>query len=135
MDKLLNQLIEFHKKFGIPVGEYIGDTTKGQQHLHYKLMLEELNEFKDGCDKDNIVEIADGLGDVLFVLLSSVVAHGLQDCFQEVFDEICSSNMSKLDENGNVIYRDDGKIMKSSNYFRPRISDILNKYKLTNTDK
>lgn len=128
MEALIKRLEDFHNKFNIPVGQYVGDTTKGQQDLHYTLMLEELNEFKDASDKGDIVEVADGLGDVLFVLISSVVAHGLQGCFVEVFNEICDSNESKLDGNGNVIYRHDGKILKGENYFRPRIKEIIDRH-------
>lgn len=134
MDALFSKLLEFHKKFNIPTGKFIGDTTPDKQALHYKLMLEELNEFKDGCDNKDIVEIADGLGDVLFVLISSVVAHGLTGCMEEIFDEICNSNMSKLDKDGNVLYREDGKIMRGENYFKPRIADIIARHKSNETN-
>jgi hypothetical protein len=51
--------------------------------------------------------------------------HGLQDKIAEVFQEIQRSNMSKLDENGQPIYREDGKVMKSALYFKPNIKEII----------
>lgn len=128
MQELIKRLEGFHTKFKIPVGKRIGDTTKGQQDLHYTLMLEELNEYKDAVERGDIVGVADGLGDVLFVLLSSVVAHGLQNCFKEIVLEICDSNDSKLGSDGLPILREDGKILKGQDYFRPRLKEILDKH-------
>ena len=67
----------------------------------------------------------DALGDKLYILCGTILAHGLQDKIVEVFEEIHRSNMSKLDDNGQPIYREDGKIMKSNNYFLPDIATIL----------
>ncbi len=128
MKNLIQRIEEFHVKFGIPVGKVIGDTTRGQQDLHYTLMLEELNEYKEAVERGDIVGVADGLGDVLFVLVSSLVAHGLQGCFGDIINEICDSNMSKLGEDGKPIYRADGKIMKGKDYFAPRLKEIINRH-------
>ena len=73
----------------------------------------------------DIVEIADALGDQLYILCGTILKHGLQHKIAEVFQEIQRSNMSKLDADGNAIYREDGKIMKSELYFRPDIKSIL----------
>src|ERR1700741_775180 len=128
MDLLIKRLEEFHVKFQIPIGKRIGDTEKGQQDLHFKLMSEELNEFNDAVQKGDIVGVADGLGDVLFVLMSSFVAHGLQGCFLEIFNEICDSNMSKLGPDGKPILREDGKILRGDDYFKPRLQEIITKH-------
>jgi predicted HAD superfamily Cof-like phosphohydrolase len=60
-------------------------------------------------------------------LFGTILKHGLEHKIEEVYDEIHRSNMSKLDENGQPIFREDGKILKSSLYFRPDISKILKK--------
>ena len=71
------------------------------------------------------MEIADALGDKLYILFGTILKHGLQYKIDEVFDEIHRSNMSKLDDSGQPIFREDGKIMKSNNYFKPDIGKIL----------
>ena len=61
----------------------------------------------------------------MYILCGTILSHGLQDKIELIFEEIQKSNMSKLDKNGNPIYREDGKILKSENYFKPNISKIL----------
>ena len=73
----------------------------------------------------DLVEIADALGDKLYILCGTILAHGLQDKIVEVFDEIQNSNMSKLGADGNPIYREDGKVLKGPSYFKPNIKKIL----------
>ena len=85
------------------------------------------NNYEPTVKNGDIVEVADALGDQLYILCGTILKHGLQYKIEEVFNEIQRSNMSKLDENGKPIYREDGKIMKSSLYFKPDIASILNK--------
>jgi predicted HAD superfamily Cof-like phosphohydrolase len=73
----------------------------------------------------DIVEVADALGDMLYILCGTILKHGMQHKIEEVFQEIQRSNMSKLDENGQPIYREDGKVLKGPNYFKPNINKIL----------
>ena len=88
-------------------------------------MKEENEEYLEACKENDLVEIADALGDELYILCGTILKHGLQYKIDEVFNEIQRSNMSKLDENGNPIFREDGKILKSDSYFKPNIKDIL----------
>jgi predicted HAD superfamily Cof-like phosphohydrolase len=69
--------------------------------------------------------VADALGDQLYILCGTMLRHGMQYKMEEVFLEIQRSNMSKLDADGEPIYREDGKVMKSELYFRPNIKAIL----------
>ena len=62
---------------------------------------------------------------MLYILCGTILKHGLQGKIEDVFEEIQRSNMSKLDANGEPIYREDGKVMKSELYFRPNIKEIL----------
>ena len=62
---------------------------------------------------------------MLYILCGTILSHGMQNKIHEVFEEIQRSNMSKLGNDGKPIYRDDGKVMKGPNYFRPDIGAIL----------
>ena len=89
-------------------------------------MAEENDEYLEAAKDKDITLIADALGDKLYILCGTIIAHGLQHKIVDVFNEIHRSNMSKLDENGQPLYREDGKIMKSNLYFLPDIKAILN---------
>lgn len=93
--------------------------------LRYKLMREENEEYLEAANNNDLVEVADALGDLLYILCGTIIEHGLQHKIEEVFNEIQRSNMSKLGENGEPIYREDGKVLKGPNYFQPNIKSIL----------
>ena len=126
MIEQLKKVEEFQKVFGIE-NNYspclIGD--KGYE-LRYNLALEELNEYKQACLNQDKVGIADALGDQLYILLGTILRHGMQNIIVDVFEEIHSSNMSKLDENGQRIVREDGKILKSAKYRKPELKQFIN---------
>jgi phosphoribosyl-ATP pyrophosphohydrolase len=116
----------FHDAFGIE-NNYAptANLSEADIELRFNLMQEENEEYLEAAKNNDIVEIADALGDQLYILCGTILRHGLQDKIIEVFEEIQRSNMSKLDENGNPIYREDGKVLKSNLYFRPNIKAIL----------
>ncbi len=117
---------EFHDAFRLPVRvEPTGQLTEKEWNLRFNLMKEENEEYLEAAQRGDIVEIADALGDMLYILCGTINAHGLQEKMAAVFEEIQRSNMSKLDENGQPIYREDGKVMKSAKYFRPDVAGIL----------
>ena len=127
MKDQLNKVNEFNKVF--KVGESLSSPTlltQKEQLLRYNLMVEENREYLDACKDGNLVEIADALGDQLYILLGSILRHGMSDKIIDVFNEIHSSNMSKLDSNGNPIFREDGKILKGENYFKPNLKQFIN---------
>ena len=95
--------------------------------LRYRLMQEENDEYLEAAKKKDLVEIADALGDKLYILCGTILAHGLQDKIVEVFEEIQRSNMSKLSADGIPVIREDGKILKGPNYFKPDIKSILDR--------
>ena len=117
----------FHETFQIGNADSVTLINKRDYTLRYNLIKEENEEYLDACEKGDIVEIADALGDQLYILFGTILKHGLQHKIEEVFDEIQRSNMSKLDEQGQPIFREDGKILKGNLYFRPNIKDILDK--------
>jgi predicted HAD superfamily Cof-like phosphohydrolase len=117
----------FHNSFGIENNyEPKGDLSEADYLLRYKLMREENEEYLEAAQNGDLVEIADALGDQLYILCGTILKHGLQYKIAEVFQEIQRSNMSKLDADGKPIYREDGKVLKSELYFRPNIASILN---------
>ena len=116
---------EFHTVFQIGNADKIQLINERDYTLRYNLIKEENEEYLEACKNDDIVEIADALGDQLYILFGTILKHGLQHKIEEVYDEIHRSNMSKLDENGAPIFREDGKILKSNLYFRPDIKKIL----------
>ena len=93
--------------------------------LRFDLMKEENEEYLDAAKKGDLIEIADALGDMLYILCGTILKHGLQHKIADVFQEIQRSNMSKLDKNGKPIYREDGKVLKSDLYFKPDIKGVL----------
>jgi predicted HAD superfamily Cof-like phosphohydrolase len=101
------------------------DLGKDKNLLRYKLMREENEEYLEAANNDDLVEVADALGDMLYILCGTIIEHGLQHKIEEVFEEIQRSNMSKLGEDGEPIYREDGKVLKGPNYFKPNIEGIL----------
>ena len=103
----------------------IANIGKEKINLRFNLMSEENQEYLEAAINDDIVEVADALGDMLYILCGTIIEHGMQHKIEEVFDEIQKSNLSKLDEKGLPIYREDGKVMKGPNYFKPNISKIL----------
>ncbi len=116
----------FHKKFNI---NYLNvpkaNIPLETKELRFKLMEEENLEYLKATKENNLVEIADALGDMLYILCGTIISHGLQDKIEEIFQEIQNSNMSKLGKNGKPIYREDGKVLKGPNYFKPDIRRIL----------
>lgn len=126
MKKQLASVREFHTSFGLGVSEVpkatLGDSVN---LLRYNLMKEENEEYFEAVQNNDLVEIADALGDMLYILCGTIIEHGLQHKIEEVFDEIQRSNMSKLAADGKPIYREDGKVMKGPNYFKPNFEEIL----------
>ena len=104
----------------------VADIGIDKINLRFKLMAEENQEYFEAAKNNDIVEVADALGDMLYILCGTIIEHGMQDKIEEVFDEIQKSNLSKLGDDGKPIYRNDGKVMKGPNYFKPKISEILN---------
>jgi predicted HAD superfamily Cof-like phosphohydrolase len=119
---------DFHEAFKIGYRETPkADLGTEKNMLRYKLMREENEEYLDAANDNDLVEVADALGDMLYILCGTIIEHGLQYKIEEVFEEIQRSNMSKLGANGQPIYREDGKVLKGPNYFKPNIKEILDR--------
>ena len=125
MQKQLRAVEQFHHIYGLNVSSQPNPNQEVSQ-LRFNLMKEENEEYLQAAQDGNIIEIADALGDMLYILCGTILEHGLQHKIEAVFDEIQRSNMSKLDDNGKPIYRADGKVMKGPNYFKPNLKKLFN---------
>lgn len=125
MKKQIKAVEEFMTVFGQDFTTRPTTLTPAQARLRYDLMKEENEEFLEACDKYDMVEIADALGDQLYILMGTILSCGMQHIIEDVFKEIHESNMSKL-EDGKVLYRNDGKVLKGKDYFPPNIKKFLN---------
>jgi predicted HAD superfamily Cof-like phosphohydrolase len=124
--EIIGAVAQFHEAFGIQNNHQpTAQLTAAEVQLRYDLMKEENEEYLEAAQSGDLVEIADALGDQLYILCGTILRHGLQHKITEVFEEIQRSNMSKLDANGKPIYREDGKVLKSALYFKPDIAKIL----------
>lgn len=125
MEKQLKAVEEFHNAFGQKNGKWQTLIERDQFELRHKLMAEENDEYLEACENNDIVGIADALGDQLYILCGTILKHGLQNVIEDIFDEIQASNMSKLGKDGKPVLRHDGKILKGSGYFRPDLSKFI----------
>lgn len=124
--EIIGAVAQFNDAFGIQNNyEPTSGLNTAEIQLRFDLMKEENEEYLEAAKNGDLVEIADALGDQLYILCGTILRHGLQDKITEVFEEIQRSNMSKLDANGKPIYREDGKVLKSELYFKPNIAKIL----------
>jgi len=128
MKEELNAVMQFHKAFKLGVNNNpVANLGEQKNLLRYKLMEEENNEYLAAANTGDLVEVADALGDMLYILCGTIIEHGLQDKIEAVFKEIQRSNMSKLNAQGNPEYRADGKVLKGANYAPPNLIEILKK--------
>ncbi len=128
MKSKIAAVAEFHHAFGLGVKEIPkADPGEHKNKLRFNLMEEENKEYFDAAQRNDVVEVADALGDMLYILCGTILEHGMQYKIEEVFDEIQRSNMSKLGGDGKPIYRHDGKVLKGPSYFKPDIRAILDR--------
>jgi predicted HAD superfamily Cof-like phosphohydrolase len=136
MQKQLESVGTFHKANLVQESETPTLISEKQADLRYKLGLEELNEYKEAVEKNDLVGILDAITDQLYILAGTIRVHGMQHIIEKAFDEVQRSNLSKLDENGNPIinqldspyYNSDkplGKILKSKMFIEPNLNQFL----------
>jgi len=121
MKKQIEQLKQWHDATGIVTPNKITALLEERMNLRFALMEEENLEYMRAR---NYTDIADALGDMLYVLVGTIIEHGLADKIEAVFDEIHRSNMTKVVD-GKVIRRDDGKILKPEGYEKPNLQKII----------
>ena len=124
--KPMDAVTEFHEAYGLGIeNKPQANLPKNIVELRYHLMKEENEEYLQAAEENDLVEIGNALGDMLYILCGTIISHGFQDKMEAIFDEIQRSNMSKLGADGKPIYRADGKVLKGPNYFKPDLAKIL----------
>ena len=113
----------FMETFGQEIKSSPSFSSPKINQLRYNLIKEELDEFKQALDNNDLLEVADALTDILYVTYGAGHAFGID--LDACFKEVQNSNMSKLGLDGKPIYNDQGKVMKGPNYFKPNLSKIL----------
>ena len=124
--KPIEAVTKFHEAYGLGIeNKPQANLSEKIVELRYNLMKEENEEYLQAAQDNDLIEIGDALGDMLYILCGTIIAHGFQDKIEAIFEEIQRSNMSKLDTDGKPIYREDGKVMKGPNYFKPDLEKII----------
>lgn len=151
--KTLSAVAAFHQTFKHPILEQPTIPDRKRSKLRVSLIAEELKELEEGIKNDDIVEIADALCDIQYVLAGAVLEFGLANKFEALFDEVQRSNMSKAcksleeaettvshyqdqgvdcfyEQEGDlylVFRKEDRKTLKSVNYSPADLKGILGK--------
>ena len=124
--KPIEAVTKFHEAYGLGIEKKPqANLSEKIVELRYNLMKEENEEYLQAAQDNDLIEIGDALGDMLYILCGTIITHGFQDKMEDIFVEIQRSNMSKLDTDGKPIYRADGKVMKGPNYFKPDLEKII----------
>jgi predicted HAD superfamily Cof-like phosphohydrolase len=134
MKKQIAQVAEFQNAFSQLVNTKPSFIDRDLVDLRYDLMAEENEEYYQAVVDNDLVEIADALGDQLYVLLGTILSHGMQCIIEDILTEIHRSNMSKLDADGKPIINGEqvldttrplGKVLKSANYSEPNLKQFI----------
>ena len=118
-----NKVKTFMNTFGQEVKTKPSFSSNKINGLRYDLIKEELDELKVAMESKDLLEVADALTDILYVTYGAGHAFGID--LDKCFEEVQSSNMSKLDEDGKPIYNESGKVMKGSKYFKPDLTKFV----------
>jgi len=128
MKRKIRAVADFHTAFGLGISNSpVANLGVAKNQLRFNLMEEENLEYVEAANAGDLAEVADALGDMLYILCGTILEHGMQYKIEEVFEEIQRSNMSKLGPDGKPIYREDGKVLKGPNYFKPNIQAVLDR--------
>jgi predicted HAD superfamily Cof-like phosphohydrolase len=120
----LQAAIRFHKAFGLPRQAVPNvEIEASLADFRIALLEEEVNELIESVADSDLVGIADALADIVCVVYGTAVTYGID--LDRVLTEVYGSNMSKLDKNGKPLLRDDGKAIKSDQYFPPDVAGVL----------
>ena len=124
MNPIVQSLLEFNEAFDIPKLETPDLGPKELIELRIKLLTEEVQEYAEAARSGDLVEVLDALADIGYILAGTIINHGMQDIYDDAFNEVHRSNMSKLVD-GKVIRREDGKVLKPEGWQPPQLNQFL----------
>jgi predicted HAD superfamily Cof-like phosphohydrolase len=117
-------VLQFHEAFRLPVANAPTlDVPSELLALRWRLLCEEIHELSSAFDRDDLIGVADALGDIVYVLFGTALTVGID--LDAVVSEVHRANMSKLDRNGDPLLRADGKVLKGPDYRPPDIEAAL----------
>lgn len=120
---LTDMVTEFHAAYGLPARDVPAIPSPQEQELRLDLLKEEFKEYVEAVEGGDLVETADALADMAYVIFGTALAYGIP--LDRILSEVHRSNMSKLGSDGKPVYREDGKVLKGPNFEPPRIAEIL----------
>lgn len=124
VSEAMRAVAEFHVSFDLPLRSTpFRGTPKDLGSLRVELLREEFEEFRSAVEREDIVGIADALGDIVYVAYGSALTFGID--LDAVLREVHRANMSKLGPDGLPVMRDDGKVLKPVTYSPPAIERVL----------
>ena len=124
MNPIVQSLLEFNEAFDIPKLETPDLGPRELIELRIKLLTEEVQEYAEAARSGDLVEVLDALADIGYILAGTIINHGMQDIYDDAFNEVHRSNMSKLVD-GKVIRREDGKVLKPEGWQPPQLAQFL----------
>jgi predicted HAD superfamily Cof-like phosphohydrolase len=127
MEEQIKQVQAFYEAFNVPTPETMRYLHKERALLRHKLLQEEVGELLEASmsSQGTLVDVADAITDCFYILIGTAIEYGIAEKLPALFDEVHSSNMSKLGENGKPMYREDGKVMKGPDYRKPNLKNIV----------
>ena len=124
MNPIVASLLEFNEAFEIPKLEAPGLGPDELIELRIKLLTEEVQEYAEAARSGDLVEVLDALADIGYILAGTIINHGMQNIYDDAFNEVHRSNMAKLVD-GRVIRRADGKVMKPEGWQPPQLRQFV----------
>lgn len=126
MNPLVASLLEFNQAFDIPKLDSPDIGSEELIELRIKLLKEEVEEYAEAARAGDLVEVLDALADIGYILAGTILNHGMQNIYDDAFDEVHRSNMAKLVD-GKVLRREDGKVMKPQGWTAPQLAQFVTK--------
>ncbi|MBT6645271.1 MAG: nucleoside triphosphate pyrophosphohydrolase family protein [Euryarchaeota archaeon] len=124
MNPLVASLLEFNQAFDIPKLDSPDIGPEELIELRIKLLREEVEEYAEAARAGDLVEVIDALADIGYILAGTILNHGMQNIYDDAFDEVHRSNMAKLVD-GKVLRREDGKVMKPQGWTAPQLAQFV----------
>lgn len=127
MTEQIKMVVEFHEKFLQDMKTEPSLLPLAEARLRYALGQEELDEYMEAAVDNDIVETLDSFADQLYILIGSIVKHGMQDMIVPAFKLVHENNMRKLGPDGKPIFREDGKIIKPEGFEKVELKTLFEK--------
>lgn len=124
MKNEIKMVEDFHEAFSHPIHKAPKVLSSARATFRHTLLQEEVNELLKASISGNLIEVADGLADCLYILFGTAHEFGLADKLPAIFEEVHRSNMSKLVD-GKPLYREDGKVLKPNGFRKPDLQDLV----------